>query len=298
MKKTIIFLAIFAALLTACAQGQIHFADPGDVEKALAESDALAASVAAEDDGDGLDLTATAVQDGEKETGDDLAEKETEAGTVSESMRDAGDMADAPESAPHQTAEPQLTEPQPIEPQPAEAPTPAAELEPTPEPTPAPQPTPEPTPEPEPEPAPAPEPTPAPAPAYGAIPFDLAAGTGKWWSIDSSDSAYWAMQEQINAVRAAGGLPALAMDGNLSAIASSRCESFVAGGPFDHSGMVTTSEICAAGPLGSASAACAAWVASETHYANIMRTDITSMGVGCWFCDDGNRYTYWTVTFG
>lgn len=122
MKKTIIFLAIFAALLTACAQGQIHFADPGDVEKALAESDALAASVAAEDDGDGLDLTATAVQDGEKETGDDLAEKETEAGTVSESMRDAGDMADAPESAPHQTAEPQLTEPQPIEPQPAEAP--------------------------------------------------------------------------------------------------------------------------------------------------------------------------------
>lgn len=107
------------------------------------------------------------------------------------------------------------------------------------------------------------------------------------------------MQEQINAVRAVGGLPALTMDGNLSAIASSRCEFFVAGGPFDHSGMVTTSEICAAGPLGSASAACAAWQASETHYANIMRTDITSMGVGCWFCDEGgNRYTYWTVTFG
>jgi uncharacterized protein YkwD len=63
--------------------------------------------------------------------------------------------------------------------------------------------------------------------------------------------------------------------------------------------MVTTSEICAAGPLGSASAACAAWQVSETHYANIMRTDITSMGVGCWFCEvDGNRYTYWTVTFG
>jgi len=99
--------------------------------------------------------------------------------------------------------------------------------------------------------------------------------------------------------RAAGGLPALSMDSNLSAIASSRCESFVAGGPFDHSGMVTLSEICAAGPLGSASAACAAWQASETHYANIMRTDISSMGVGCWFCEvDGNRYTYLTVTFG
>lgn len=136
-------------------------------------------------------------------------------------------------------------------------------------------------------------------PAYGAIPFSVAAGTDKWWAIDSTDDAYWAMQEQINAVRAAGGLPALTMDSNLSAIASSRCESFVAGGPFDHSGMVTLSEICAMGPLGSASAACDAWVASENHYANIMRTDISTMGVGCWFCDyEGNQFTYWVVTFG
>lgn len=27
--------------------------------------------------------------------------------------------------------------------------------------------------------------------AYGAVPFELAAGTDKWWYIDSSDSAYW-----------------------------------------------------------------------------------------------------------
>ena len=99
-------------------------------------------------------------------------------------------------------------------------------------------------------------------------------------------------------MRAAGGLPALSMDDGLSSIASVRCESFVAGGPFDHSGMVTKSEICAAGPLGSAGSVCGAWQASEAHYANIMRTDISRMGVGCWFCDvDGNRYTYWTVTF-
>ena len=26
--------------------------------------------------------------------------------------------------------------------------------------------------------------------SYGAVPFDLAAGTEQWWSIDSSDSAY------------------------------------------------------------------------------------------------------------
>ena len=143
-----------------------------------------------------------------------------------------------------------------------------------------------------------PEPAPAPTPAYGAIPFELAAQTGTWWGIDSSDSAYWAVQENINAMRAAGGLPALSVDGGLSAIASARCQSFVEGGPFDHSGMVTTSEICAAGPLGSASAVCAAWQNSPDHYANIMRTDITSMGIACWFCSfEGNNYTYWTVTF-
>lgn len=134
--------------------------------------------------------------------------------------------------------------------------------------------------------------------SYGAVPFELAAGTGKWWKIDSTDAAYWAVQENINAMRAEGGLPALTMDDALSTTASSRCESFVAGGPFDHSGMVTKSEICASGPLFSAADVCTAWQNSETHYANIMRSDITRMGVGCWFCEmDGSKYTYWTVTF-
>ncbi|MBD5103165.1 MAG: CAP domain-containing protein, partial [Subdoligranulum sp.] len=64
------------------------------------------------------------------------------------------------------------------------------------------------------------------------------------------------------------------------------------------SGMVTKSEICASGALGSASAVCSAWQNSPGHYANIMLTDITSMGIGCWFCSiDGNNYTYWVVTF-
>lgn len=179
------------------------------------------------------------------------------------------------------------------EPSPA---TPEPAAEPTPEPTAGL--TPEPAPESVPDQTPVPDPTPAPAAADGEVPFYLAAGTDRWWKIDASDSAYWAVQDQINAMRAAGGLPALTMDDGLSAIANSRCESFVAGGPFDHSGMVTTSEICAAGPLGSASAVCSAWQASEVHYANIMRTDISRMGVGCWFCEaDGNQYTYWTVTF-
>lgn len=66
--------------------------------------------------------------------------------------------------------------------------------------------------------------------SYGAVPFDLAAGSEEWWSIDSSDSAYWAVQENINAMRAAAGLSPLTMDSGLSAAADARCESFVAGG--------------------------------------------------------------------
>lgn len=227
MKKVLASAILIAALMTACAQSQIHFADPVDVEKALAESDVLAAELAAEK----IDVTNV-----------------------------------VPKPAPAQTAKPEHT------PELENAPDPEAE------PTMEPEQVPVITPQPEPTSEPAPTST---TPAYGAVPFELAAGTNKWWKIDATDSAYWAMQEQINTVRAAGDLPALAMDDGLSEIASTRCESFVAGGPFDHSGMITTSEILAAGPLGSASAACSAWVASETHYANIMRSDISSMGVGC-----------------
>ena len=106
------------------------------------------------------------------------------------------------------------------------------------------------------------------------------------------------MQDGINAIRASVGLGALEMDDSLSSTASSRCESFVAGGPFDHSGMVTASEICARGPIGSAAAVCEAWKNSPDHYANIVSDQFTKMGVGCWFCStDQGQYTYWVVTF-
>lgn len=109
---------------------------------------------------------------------------------------------------------------------------------------------------------------------------------------------YWAVQENINAIRAAAGLSPLAMDGGLSAAADARCESFVAGGAFDHSGMTTRSEICAAGPIGSASSVCSYWQNSPAHYANITNASFTSMGVACWFCSTAEgQYTYWTVTF-
>lgn len=134
--------------------------------------------------------------------------------------------------------------------------------------------------------------------AYGELPLNLSAGSDQWWQIDSTDSAYWAVAENINAIRAAGGLSALSVDSGLSATAGARCESFVAGGAFDHSGMTTTSEICAQGGITSASAVCTAWQGSADHYANIMRGDISSMGVACWRCTvDGNSFAYWVVTF-
>ena len=275
-----IAMALAALALAGCA---------GTAEPAQIPDEAPHAVTAAVQE-----LKALAIRKAAIPTPGEPAEEETEPASEALPEQDEGttgeQAAEAPaESEQEQVADTALTDSQTQ----AEAPTAEQTAEPITEPAAQPEPSPEP------EPAPAPAPEPAPAPAYGAIPFSVAAGTDKWWAIDSSDSAYWAMQEQINAVRAAGGLPALSMDGGLSAIASSRCESFVAGGPFDHSGMVTLSEICASGPLGSASAACAAWVASPDHYANIMRTDITSMGVGCWFCSiEGNNFTYWTVTFG
>ena len=224
---------------------------------------------------------------------------EPESAELTELSAATSESAEAEETpAPISTAEPTATPTATPEPTATPAPTPTA----TPAPTPAP--TPEPTAVPTAEPAPAQV-----SMSYGAVPFDLAAGTEQWWSIDSSDSAYWAVQENINAMRAAGGLAPLTMDGGLSAAADARCESFVAGGPFDHSGMTTRSEICAAGPLGSASAVCTGWQGSPAHYANIMEPSFTSMGVGCWFCqtaegqymmevvivDDGNRLTVYEL---
>ena len=215
-----------------------------------------------------------------------------ESAELTELSAATSESADAKEAAvSQQTSAPTAT--------PIATPEPTATPAPTPSATPAATPAPTPAPTPEPTAAPTAEPAPAQVSmSYGAVPFDLASGTDQWWSIDSSDSAYWAVQENINAMRAAGGLAPLTMDSGLSAAADARCESFVAGAPFDHSGMTTRSEICAAGPLSSASAVCTGWQGSPAHCANIMEPSFTSMGVGCWFCQTAEgQYTYWVVTF-
>ena len=130
---------------------------------------------------------------------------EPESAELTELSAATSESADADETpAPISSAEPTAEQTATPEPTATPAPTPSATPAATPAPTPAP--TPESTATPTAEPAPAQV-----SMSYGAVPFDLAAGTEQWWSIDSSDSAYWAVQENINALRAAGGLAPLTM---------------------------------------------------------------------------------------
>lgn len=129
---------------------------------------------------------------------------------------------------------------------------------------------------------------------YGALPMDPANDGDKWWSIDSSDSAYWAVANNINAMRAEGGLPALTVSVSLSSIADSRCEYLIANDIFSHDG-ATTAEILCSGAT-SASAACTGWKNSPGHYSNIMTPGYTQMGIGCIF-NTAYGVEVWCVTF-
>lgn len=129
---------------------------------------------------------------------------------------------------------------------------------------------------------------------YGALPMDPATDGETWWSIDSSDSAYWAVANNINAMRAEGGLPALTVSSSLSSIADSRCEYLIANDVFSHDG-ATTAEILCSGAA-SASAACTGWENSPGHYSNIMTPGYTQMGIGCIF-NTAYGVEVWCVTF-
>lgn len=129
---------------------------------------------------------------------------------------------------------------------------------------------------------------------YGALPMDPASDGETWWSIDSSDSAYWAVANNINAMRADGGLPVLTVSSSLSSIADSRCEYLIANDVFSHDG-ATTAEILCSGAT-SASAACTGWKNSPSHYSNIMTPGYTQMGIGCIF-NTAYGVEVWCVTF-
>ena len=92
-------------------------------------------------------------------------------------------------------------------------------------------------------------------------------------------------------MRAAAGLPALTVDGGLSSIANSRCDSFASGGSFDHSGAVC-GEIIAAGPFASASSVCAAWQSSPDHYASHRVAQLFQHGNRMLVLQHGSRTVY------
>lgn len=129
---------------------------------------------------------------------------------------------------------------------------------------------------------------------YGALPMDPATTGETWWNIDSSDSAYWAVANNINAMRAEGGLSALTVSSSLSSIAHDRCVYLIANDVFSHDG-ATTAEILCSGAT-SASAACTGWKNSPSHYSNIMTPGYTQMGIACTF-NTAYGVEVWCVTF-
>lgn len=129
---------------------------------------------------------------------------------------------------------------------------------------------------------------------YGALPMDPATDGETWWNIDSSDSAYWAVANNINAMRAEGGLSALTVSSSLSSIAHDRCVYLIANDVFSHDG-ATTAEILCSGAT-SASAACTGWKNSPSHYSNIMTPGYTQMGIACTF-NTAYGVEVWCVTF-
>lgn len=132
------------------------------------------------------------------------------------------------------------------------------------------------------------------ATAYGAIPFSLAAGTQEWWHIDSTDDAYWATLENINAYRAAVGVAPLSVDSGLSQIAYTRTLDMVRAGTMSHDGYQTPEII--AQNYNSAQSVVDAWAASPGHYAAMTDPGYTVCGIACEFEEGGA--TYWCVTFG
>lgn len=103
-----------------------------------------------------------------------------------------------------------------------------------------------------------------------------------------------AVANNINAMRAEGGLSALTVSSSLSSIAHDRCVYLIANDVFSHDG-ATTAEILCSGAT-SASAACTGWKNSPSHYSNIMTPGYTQMGIACTF-NTAYGVEVWCVTF-
>lgn len=127
-----------------------------------------------------------------------------------------------------------------------------------------------------------------------SVPFSDAAGSSLWWHIDSSDSVYWAVLENINAYRTAAGVAPLSISSSLQAIADQRVLDMVKLGDMSHDGYQTPEII--AQNYNSASSVVNAWAASSGHYAAMVNSSYTVCGIACEFEEGGTDY--WCVTFG
>ena len=127
---------------------------------------------------------------------------------------------------------------------------------------------------------------------YGAVPFSLANGSGTWWGIESTDSAFTAVLDGINAYRAAAGVSPLTVADDLTAIADQRCGQLVDTG-LTHDGSTTTEIIGQNARTGQDIVA--AWANSSDHYNAMVYPSFTQCGIACWFNEYG--WTYWCVTF-
>ena len=128
---------------------------------------------------------------------------------------------------------------------------------------------------------------------YGALPFSLAAQTHTWWYIDSTDSAYRAVLNNMNAYRAAAGVAPLSVDANLSAIADQRTADMIVAGYISHEGYQTSEIVAQNYP--SAQDVVYGWATSPDHYAAMTNPNFTICGIGCSFEESGGAY--WCVTF-
>lgn len=128
---------------------------------------------------------------------------------------------------------------------------------------------------------------------YGALPFSLAAQTHTWRYIDSTDSAYRAVLNNMNAYRAAAGVAPLSVDANLSAIADQRTADMIVAGYISHEGYQTSEIVAQNYP--SAQDVVYGWATSPDHYAAMTNPNFTICGIGCSFEESGGAY--WCVTF-
>lgn len=127
---------------------------------------------------------------------------------------------------------------------------------------------------------------------YGAVPFSAADGSGTWWAIEPTDSAYTATLDGINSYRAAAGVAPLTVDDGLSSIADQRCSQLVDTG-LTHDGSTTVEIIGQNARTGQDIVA--AWANSQDHYNAMVYPSFTKCGIACWFNEYG--WTYWCVTF-